>query len=124
MVTVAAFLTIAIGMAHSYLGERYILIRLFRRDNLPKLFGSDRFIKQTLRLAWHLTTVAWFGYGAVLLHLSVAEKPSSNTMFLIVAVVFFLSGLLSLVASRGKHLSWLVFWSIAAIAFYSASISY
>ncbi len=37
---IAAFLTFAIGVVHSILGERYILIRLFRRDNLPKLFGG------------------------------------------------------------------------------------
>jgi len=29
-------LLITIGFVHSYLGERYILIRLFRRDDLPK----------------------------------------------------------------------------------------
>jgi len=28
---VAAILTFAIGLVHSYLGEKYILIRLFRR---------------------------------------------------------------------------------------------
>jgi len=32
----AAFLVAALGIAHSVLGERYILVRLFRRDNLPK----------------------------------------------------------------------------------------
>ncbi|MBA7630226.1 MAG: hypothetical protein GH143_08270 [Calditrichaeota bacterium] len=46
---VGAVLTFAIGLAHSYLGERYILIRLFRRSNLPQLFGSDDFTKRTLR---------------------------------------------------------------------------
>ena len=39
----AVLLALAIAAAHSYLGERYILIRLFRRDNLPKLFGSADF---------------------------------------------------------------------------------
>jgi len=32
---VAAGLCFAIGLAHSVLGERYILIRLFRRTDLP-----------------------------------------------------------------------------------------
>jgi len=41
----AAVLALAIGLAHSWLGERYILIRLFRRQNIPHLFGSDDFTK-------------------------------------------------------------------------------
>ena len=39
----AAFLAICLGIAHSYLGERYILSRLFRRADLPKLFGGTEF---------------------------------------------------------------------------------
>ena len=46
----AAVLTLAVGAAHSYLGARYILIRLFRRADLPHLFGSDVFTRRTLRL--------------------------------------------------------------------------
>ncbi|MBA3657097.1 MAG: hypothetical protein H0W69_07085, partial [Gemmatimonadaceae bacterium] len=44
---IAALLTVVVGLAHSYLGERYILLRLFRRDDLPHLFGSDVFTKRT-----------------------------------------------------------------------------
>ena len=50
----AAFLAVAVGIAHSYLGEHYILIRLFRRDGIPTLFGSPEFTIRTLRFAWHL----------------------------------------------------------------------
>ncbi len=54
----AAFLLMVVSFAHSYLGERFILSRLFKRDNLPKILGSDDFTKRTLRFAWHLTSVA------------------------------------------------------------------
>jgi hypothetical protein len=49
---IAAGLTMVLAAAHSYLGERYILTRLFRRDNLPKLLGGVEFTKQTLRFDW------------------------------------------------------------------------
>jgi hypothetical protein len=39
-------LSFAVGLAHSCLGERAILIRLFRRPNLPRLFGSDVFTRR------------------------------------------------------------------------------
>jgi hypothetical protein len=66
----AALLTLAIAAAHSYLGERYIPIRLFRRDNLPKLFGSAGFTIRTLRFVWQLLTVTWIG-------LAIMMKPKS-----------------------------------------------
>ena len=57
----AAALIFLTGVAHSYLGERYMLVRLFKRDHLPKLFGGTEFTTGTPRFAWHLTTVAWWG---------------------------------------------------------------
>ena len=54
----AALLGFLLGVAHSVLGERYILTRLFRRENLPTLFGGTEFTTRTLRFAWHLTTIA------------------------------------------------------------------
>ena len=43
MLFVAALLTFAVGLAHSVLGERFVLMRLFRRTELPKLFGETAF---------------------------------------------------------------------------------
>ncbi|MDD1795316.1 hypothetical protein LRP50_19475 [Enterovibrio sp. ZSDZ42] len=110
---VAAILLVIISFAHSYLGERYILIRLFKRNNLPKLFGSDAFTKKTLRFAWHITSIAWCGFAALLVALA-QPQLSLNIMASIIALTFFIHGLLSLLASQGKHLSWIVFFAICA----------
>ena len=56
MLNIAAILCLVVGRIQSYLGERYILVRLFRRENIPHLFGSDYFTKGTLRFVWHITT--------------------------------------------------------------------
>ncbi|WP_269454649.1 hypothetical protein [Rheinheimera sp. SA_1] len=40
MLIVAAILLLLCGVVHSVLGERYLLSRLFKRDNMPHLFGS------------------------------------------------------------------------------------
>ncbi len=74
----AAILTLAISLAHSWLGERYILMRLFRRQNIPHLHGSDVFTKRTLRFAWHVTTVAWCGVAALLLALALLPLDTSS----------------------------------------------
>lgn len=115
MLLVASFLLVLCGFVHSVLGERYILIRLFKRDNLPHLFGSDHFTKGTLRFAWHVTSLAWFGFAALLLLM-----PESVWLLLTVSVVFALSGVLSAYFTKGRHLSWLVFLSISGLTLASA----
>lgn len=118
---IGAILLIGIGIAHSYLGEQYILIRLFRLSNLPKLFGSIEFTKNTLRFAWHLTTIAWFGFAALLIYLSTGNldiKIIGN----IIGVTFILHSVLALVGSKGKHFSWPVFLIVGLVTLYKSSI--
>lgn len=111
---VAAVLIFLTGLAHSVLGERYILIRLFRRDNLPPLFGGTAFTTQTLRFAWHITTVAWWGF-ALLLWQTASDALTVAGMLEVLGYTSLLSGLLPLVLTRGRHLSWVVFFAVGAI---------
>jgi len=115
---IAAGFTIALSAAHSYLGERYILIRLFRRDNLPKLLGGVEFTKQTLRFAWHITGLAWLGLATLLLLMSSQPGGAYRPHARVIAAVFGLSGVAALVGSRGRHLSWIVFFAIAALVWF------
>jgi hypothetical protein len=114
---VAAGLTTLLAAAHSYLGERYILIRLFRRDNLPKLLGGVEFTKQTLRFAWHITSIAWLGLASLLVVLA-GSPVAERTQERLIAAVFGVSGLAALLGSRGRHLSWVAFFAIAALVWY------
>ncbi|HLE83661.1 MAG TPA: hypothetical protein VJG13_04920 [Thermoanaerobaculia bacterium] len=115
LLAAGAVLAFGIGLAHSVLGERYILIRLFRRRDLPKLFGADTFTRRTLRFAWHLTTIAWWGFAAQMALASrapVAESPLLQA----IAGTFLASALLGLAVTRARHLAWPVFLAIAACA--------
>jgi hypothetical protein len=118
MLVVAASLCFGIGLAHSYLGERYILIRLFRGSRSPQLFGSDFFTKRTLRFAWHITTLSWWGMGYLLLAISRDVPDLAREVLVTVGVVFLLSGVIAFVFSKGKHLSWIVFGLIAGLVLY------
>lgn len=112
MLLVGSFLLLFIGFIHSYLGEKYILIRLFKRDDLPRLLGSDWFTKRILRFAWHLTTIAWWGFSVILYLLSNPSDNFRSEILTTIAVVFAISGVVSLLFTRGKHLSWLFFFGI------------
>ncbi len=112
---VAAVLLVLLAAAHSYLGERYLLIRLLRRADLPRLFGGDQFTKRTLRFAWHLTSVAWCGLAALLLQLAAVAPPTAGALLRTIAVTCGTSAVASLVVSRGRHLSWVAFGFIALL---------
>lgn len=111
----AAVLGFLLGLAHSVLGERYIITRLLRRDNLPELFGGTQFTARTLRFAWHLTTIALWGFAALLWQSSL-DRLDQPTMLRTIGWTCIAAGLLPLIITRGKHLSWLVLFAIGAIA--------
>ena len=110
-----ALLAVLLGCAHSYLGERYILVRLFRRTDLPKLFGGTEFTRNTLRFAWHLTTVLAFGFAGLLVALASPTPPAPVLLARTMGATFAACGLVALVGSRARHLSWVVFFTMAAL---------
>src|SRR5271168_5275586 len=116
---IAAFLTFAVGVVHSILGERYILVRLFRRNDLPRLFGGTAFTIRTLRFAWHITTVAWWGFAAILVLLA-RLSVSLHSLSFVLAVTFLLTGAITLVVSRGQHFAWPIFLFIGGVCLYAA----
>jgi hypothetical protein len=113
---VAAILAFLMGLGHSIMGERYFLVRLFKREPLHH-FGDAVFINRTTRIAWHLTTIAWWNAAAILTVFTFRELDNTTVIAArIISNIFLLSGLLSLVGSRGRHLSWIIFFAISLIA--------
>ncbi len=118
MLLAAALLSVFIGLAHSVLGEKYILRRLFRRP-LPKLLGGEEFTRKTIRFAWHVTTLAWFGFAAQMLLIHFGLDGTRN-LLLASSATFAATGAVALLASRGLHLSWIVFFAIAVLGYLAA----
>jgi hypothetical protein len=112
----AAILTFLLGLAHTVLGERYLLIPLFKYEEVPKLFGSRAFARRVFRFAWHLTTILMWALAVVILVLSLegsVEVP--RVVVWILAVCFLSCGVLSAVVTRLKHFSWLIFLTIGLL---------
>jgi hypothetical protein len=117
----ASFLIIGVAIAHSYLGERYILTRLFRQDNLPAIFGTAELTRRTLRFAWHVTSIAWWGIAAIIIAMA-QQGFSTRTLGIIIGGTFLLHAVIALVGSRGRHLSWPVFLAISVLVMYAIRI--
>jgi hypothetical protein len=124
--TIAGVLAIAVAVVHSYLGERYLIIRLLRRNDLPRLLGDDTFTRKVLRFAWHLTSIAWAGMGWVLLAIAFRPLPSivilqpgpdlADTVARVIGVTFLISAVLTAAVSRLRHLAWVAFLAIGVLA--------
>ncbi|WP_426102480.1 hypothetical protein [Massilia sp. TSP1-1-2] len=114
MLQCAAILLAALALAHSYLGERYLLMRLFRRsEHLPPLLGGTDFTKNTLRFVWHLVTVLALGFALVLVH--IADHRDGPAIARLIGVLLLVSGALPLVITRARHLSWVVLFAAGAL---------
>lgn len=111
----AAVLLVGVGVAHSWLGERYVLRRIERSGGLPKLtLGGVEMMSQILRFAWHITSIAWFGVAAILV-LMAHDALTRGNVGAAIGATFLVSALMSGIPSRGKHYSWLVFLAVAVL---------
>lgn len=115
MLITAAVLIWLTGLAHSVLGERYLLMRLFQRaDALPKVLGSTAFTAGTLRFVWHLLTVVWWALAYVVL--SLGHGPlGRNELLLVIGTTALVSAAFPLYFTRGKHLSWVALVAVGAL---------
>jgi hypothetical protein len=109
MLYIAALLSVVLGLAHSVLGEQNIFGRIFRSMKL------SIFMTGVLRLAWHITTLAWFGFATLLVQLgqgSLTVSAAART----IGWTFIASGVLPIVFTRGRHWSWLVLFLIGGLS--------
>ena len=106
---VAAFGLTIVALIHSILGEK-LIIKPILKLTLPKILGSESLTKQTVRFAWHLTTLTALGFAAILFYYSFNPVNSVTTNTLkIVAAGLFTAALISAVTTRGRHFSWWAF---------------
>jgi hypothetical protein len=117
---VAAGLAVITAVAHSILGERLILIPLFRREDLPRLLGSEWLTKRTLRFTWHLASVAWWGFAALLLLFAADHGSSQHAGLRIIAATALCSSVLTAITTNGRHPGWIAFLVVALLAWFAS----
>lgn len=117
----AAALTVFIGLVHSWLGEVRLIGPLTAPETRTGLLAKSRFARDVLRFAWHLTTLTWFGVGAVFMIFARAPLDGTGrSVVLALALTMLATGLVILASGRGRHWAWPVFLAIAGCAAYAA----
>ena len=113
---IVALLSATLAVSHSWLGERLILQPILGVDDLPKLSGSRPGMQKIVRFAWHLTSLYFVMVGAILFYFSRATRDV--TVIEIISVTNFISALITLLVSRGRHYAWVVFLAIGLLTWF------
>ncbi len=105
-----------IGLIHSFLGEKVIV--------KPLLAGSSLsgFANRTVRIAWHMTTLFWFAIAACFIALQFGTGKFVKHFLLIQAVAFGIAFIISIMNSKGRHISWTGFLAAAILSGYLATM--
>jgi len=111
----AAVLLVAVGLIHSVLGERALIGPLLAPDKRRGLLEKSGFARATLRFAWHLTSIAWWGFAAILVTAALAPGGGGSAVLAIIGATFLATGVVTGAASRGRHLAWPVFVAIGLL---------
>lgn len=116
LLIIAAVVLAFIGAAHTYLGERSVLPRLLALENLPLLLKDRAYTQNVLRYAWHLTSVAWAAFAAILFALAFGRM---TLMIPILSGTFFVHGLTILATAGIRHPAWFFFLLAGALTAFS-----
>lgn len=102
------------SLIHSWLGERQLVGPLLRTEFRSGPLAERSSARRVLRVAWHLTSLAWLAICAILFALALSPPDLlGKSVLLIVSALLWLNGLASLSAGGVRHIAWPLFFAAA-----------
>ncbi len=98
------------GIIHSALGE-ILIFRHMRKGTFIPTYGGTILKERHVRIlwaSWHIVTVFGWGFGSILLWLSLSSPQTIIEVFVENTILFsmFIASLMVLIATKGKHPGW------------------
>ena len=117
---IAGSLAILVGLVHSILGEVLIFSRL-RIDEIVPTSPAPPLQERHVRIlwaSWHMVSIFGWAFGAILLRMAF---PATDQLFFLfvknsIIVSMFVSALIVLVATKGRHPGWVGLLAVAVLA--------
>ncbi len=117
---IAGSLAILVGLVHSILGEVLIFSRL-RNDEIVPTSPAPPLQERHVRIlwaSWHMVSIFGWAFGAILLRMAF---PATEQLFFLfvkdsIIVSTFVSALIVLVATKGRHPGWVGLLAVAVLA--------
>jgi len=113
MLIAAAITIICVGLVHSMLGERKVITPLNEAQALTA------YHRRLIRVSWHVVTLFWFAIAAHLIAMHVWPGQERRSFLVIMMAIFGFMAILALIASKGRHISYLGFGAATAFLFLS-----
>ncbi len=115
----AGYLSLALGLIHSVMGE-ILIFRRMRNGHIIPTIGHPILKERHVRIlwaSWHLVTIFGWGFGVILLRYSLLSPEHTNQLFVENTILFsMLSGaFLVFIGTKGKHPGWVVLLAIAIL---------
>ena len=104
---------LAAAIVHSVLGESRFVRPIQAQMTWPGGQGAGDFARLVVRLAWHVTSVMWAAFGALLLA-PVAGFPGLMPVYVVAAAAFGVALFMTGPMTRWRHLGWPVFAIVTA----------
>jgi hypothetical protein len=121
-----AVLLLGAALAHSLVGEKVVLLRLYRRGGeraeVGRRTADDASTRRAVRLAWHSLSVTLVGFAMLLLTSGIDHRAVDqgwNALAPVIAATCAALTVLSLLISRGRHVGWMWYAAAAAAAWLS-----
>lgn len=119
---IAGILFFLLGVAHSVLGEYLIFNDKRNKGNLVPSKNSAELKERHLRIiwaTWHLSSFLGWCIGAILIKISFEQNELNSNIsdFFVQSIIYvtFISSLLVLVGTKGKHPGWIGFLLIGIL---------
>jgi len=111
------------AVVHSVVGEKLLLIPLQKVDGLPAVGGSTRVARETLRFAWHVTSVLGIGIAVILFYYASVPKLAPDQIYVVrvLSLTCQASFVVAIVGSRARHPSWIVFLLVSILIWLGAA---
>ena len=120
---IAAILLVLVGLFHTVLGGKHLIAPILKQAQMPSILGSREMSRVTLRAGWHLLTVMWFALASVLILETMQVSDYRTLARWVLGGTFVFCGVMAVILSRGKHLSWAFFFPIGGIFLWQANVA-
>ncbi|AXT54635.1 hypothetical protein D1815_02285 [Aquimarina sp. AD1] len=114
-ICVAGLLCFILGLVHSILGEVLIFRNLSKSKKIIPTIATSKLKVKHFRIiwaTWHLTSLFGWCIGAILLMVATKYNIQTNELFQFIltstTITMFCSSLLVFIATKGKHLGWVI----------------
>jgi len=107
----AGLLLFGLGLVHSLLGEFLFFRHSMSFSGFPSIPGCDDFWKLTLRVTWHIATIAAWAFASILVYFAFLARLGGAERFVVNAIALcqVLCAAVTLAGTQGKHPAWVAF---------------